>query len=184
MLRRTLGWTLLALAAACGRGGDASSESAAAVPVDTGPPAVGIGEASDSTCPRTGRWAPCSLEDRLENTGLAPRRDGDVTQTFFSVPGARYRVGRAELQAFIYPSEREAAKDLANFDTVRVGPRDAVPAWPAHPTLIRSANLVAILLSDAAPQIERVQLALTAGPPMPAAPATLPAARAAVPARR
>jgi len=37
--------------------------------------------------------------------------------------------------------------------------------WPLPPTLITSNNLVAVLVSDNARLIERVQLAITAGLP-------------------
>ena len=84
---------------------------------------------------------------------------------FLSVPGRSYTLGRAELQVFVYPDSTGAARDAAALDTVRVEPKNAAATWQVRPTFIRSANLIALLISTNERQIERVQLALTAGPP-------------------
>src|SRR5687768_15341203 len=103
-----VGGTLFLALNSCQRDGE-GQHSAPAVPVDSGPPAVGVGDVADSTCPRTGRWATCHLEDRLEDAGLAPRReDTSVRQPFFSVAGVAYKIGTADLHVYLYESEQAA----------------------------------------------------------------------------
>lgn len=118
-------------------------------------------------CPNTtGRWDECNVRQRLERAGLAPQRvTGEVRQPFLRVPGIAYRVGRAELQVYLYDDAPALARDLARVDSVRVQGPDTTVSWSATPTLITSNNLAAILLSDHDTQIERVRLALTAGLP-------------------
>ena len=165
--RGPLAGAALALLAACGGGGERAADSArvaaaAAAPVATAKP--------DSTCPNlTGRWDECNVRQRLERAGLAPRRaPAEVRQPIFRVPGISYAIGRAELQVFLYRDSAALVRDLARVDTVHVQPRDGAPiAWSNTPTLMRSNNLAAVLLSDDATQVERVQLAMTAGLPAP-----------------
>jgi hypothetical protein len=88
-----------------------------------------------------------------------------VRQPFLNVPGAAYAVGGGELQVYLYPDSAARQRDVADFDTARVQPADSSAQPPARATLITSNNMAAILLSDSETQIERVQLALTAGLP-------------------
>ena len=88
-----------------------------------------------------------------------------MRQPFLSVPGAAYAVGGGELQVYLYPDSLARQRDLADYDTARVQPADSSSQPRALATLITSNNLAAILLSDSETQIERVQLALTAGLP-------------------
>jgi len=169
LLVRRAGAVVGIAALACdggGSGGEPPAESSAAA----APAPAAAGVVGDSTCPNlTGRWDECNVKQRLERAGLAPRRaSGEVRQPIFHVPGVSYAVGRAELQVFLYPDSAALAKDLADVDTARVQGRGA-PAipWPSRPTLMTSNNLAAVLLSDDATQVERVQLAMTAGLPAP-----------------
>ena len=66
---------------------------------------------------------------------------------------------------FIYADEASLARDVAKLDTVTVAPRGAANNWGGIPTFVRSANLVAVFLTDNATQAERLTLALTAGAP-------------------
>lgn len=136
--------------------GAASATAAAAVP-------------SLPECPNTtGRWDECNVRQRLERAGLAPQPLGDtLRQPLFSVPGIGYRVGRGELQVYLYESATALAKDLAELDTVRVQRGASAVSWSATPTLITSNNMAAVLLSEDGTQVERVRLALTAGLPAP-----------------
>jgi hypothetical protein len=94
--------------------------------------------------------------------GEPPRRAG------FSVTPAVYMLGRSRLEVFIYPSESALEGDVAKMDTVAAAPRGAKNPWPFFsPTFVRSANLVAIFLTDNPTQAERLMLALTAGAPQP-----------------
>jgi hypothetical protein len=126
------------------------------------------GSGGDPTaCPHDGRWRACSVAERLERSGLVPRPDSGPAPRvpFFSVPAARFRLGRGAVHAFIYDDTARLARDVAALDTVRVAPRGGRFDWDVPPTFVRSANLVAVLLTANEHQIERVRLALEAGPP-------------------
>jgi hypothetical protein len=111
-----------------------------------------------------GMWDIVSLEKRLDLQGMVPRRIAEpVHHPFLTVSGTAYHLGNAELQAFIYESASAVARDVAKLDTVAVAPPSAPVQWPSKATLIINSNLAAILLSDDALQIERVQRALMAG---------------------
>jgi hypothetical protein len=118
-------------------------------------------------CPRTGKWALCSVEKRLEQSGFvvrrvsgnAPRRAG------FSVVPAAYVLGGSRLEVFIYPSESALSADVAKIDTVSAAPRGTVTPWETSPTFVRSGNLAAVFLTENGTQAERLTLALTAGAP-------------------
>ena len=100
---------------------------------------------------------------------MAPQKlPGPVRHPFLSVEGSAYRLGNAELQAFIYQDAAAVERDMAGLDTVAVAPKGQKQEWPTKATLIRNNNLAAILLGQNALQIERVQRALMAGlPPSP-----------------
>jgi hypothetical protein len=111
-----------------------------------------------------GLWDIVSLEKRLDLQGMVPRRIPEpVHHGFLSVPGIGYHLGNAELQVFIYADAASARADVARLDTLTVSPPTTPVRWQAKPTLITNSNLAAILLTDDALQIERVQRALMAG---------------------
>ncbi len=165
--------------AGCGGGRDASqaSESARASRAGTGAgPATGGGAAGAhaasgaARCPHDGRWRVCSLVDRLDKAGLVPRVDTTAPAehlAFLHAPGTVVHLGLGELHTFVYDDTAALARDVAGLDTVRVVPRGGTYAWSATPTFVRSANLLAVLLTPNERQIERIQLALEAGPPQP-----------------
>jgi hypothetical protein len=141
------------------------------VSADSAPPASADSTktAKPPTCPRTGRWALCSVEKRLEQAGFVPRK-GIVPgpkRAGFSVTPTTYLLGSAKLEVFLYPDEKSLARDWAGLDTLRASPRGKTTTWEAPPTLIRSANLAALFLSDSPAKSDRLALALTAGPPQP-----------------
>jgi hypothetical protein len=106
--------------------------------------------------------------ERLDQSGLVPRVDSAAPAPrvpFLAAPGRRIALGRGALLAFVYDDTARAARDVAALDTVRVAPRGQTYSWDVPPTLVRSANLVAVLLMQNEHQIERVRLALEAGPP-------------------
>lgn len=138
--------------------------SAVRPPVATTAAPIGAG------CPRTGKWALCNVENRLTQSGFVVRRvSGEAPRRAgFSVTPAVYTLGRSRLEVFIYPSESALAADVAKMDTVSAAPRGAKNPWPFFsPTFVRSANLVAVFLTDNPTQAERLTLALTAGAPQP-----------------
>ena len=108
-------------------------------------------------------WAQCTVKERLERAGLAPQPADSVRHPFLHVPGQRYRIGDAELQAFVYESAAMRQRDTAPLDSVRAAPPGTDANWERPPTLITSENLAAILVGGNARQVERVTLALTAG---------------------
>jgi hypothetical protein len=158
--------------AACTRPSSESAGSASSTPTTSrgvsasAPEATGAPTAAG--CPRTGKWALCSVEKRLEQSGFVVRRvNGEAPRRAgFSVAPAVYTLGRSRLEVFIYPSESALAADVAKIDTVSAAPRGAPNPWPFFtPTFVRSANLAAVFLTDNATQAERLTLALTAGAP-------------------
>ena len=163
-----------ALTLACGGDAPPPPETAAATPEARAP---GPG---DPSCPRDGLWKPCALVDRIVKAGLSFKEAGDTLRVpFFSVPGVRYNVGaRAKLIAFYYPDTLAPAADIAKLDTVRLVLKgDTINPWGGAPALVRSANLVAVLVDGSETQIERMGLAITAGAPQPSsapAPTVLP----------
>lgn len=169
---------LCALAAACSPA-DRRADGRAAAGAGTAPGVAAGGSAttgpgglapgrSRAACPHDGRWRACSVTERLDQAGLVPRADTApaLRVPFLSGRDTVLRLGRGALHAFIYDDTARLARDVAALDTVRVAPRGGAFAWgDAPPTLVRSANLVAVLLTPNERQIERVQLALQAGPP-------------------
>lgn len=120
----------------------------------------------DPDCPFDRLWKECALIDRIAAAGLGPRITSDTLRVpFFSVPGVRYRIGRtAVLTAFYFPDSTTAIREVAEIDTIRMrAAGDTVATWSGTPNYMRSANLIAVLESDDARQIERTRLAVTAG---------------------
>lgn len=160
------------LCSGCGRGRDAATVASSrtgqaingAQSQRTAPSAI-----SKADCPRTGRWALCSVEKRLEQSGFVVSRveTGAHYRVGFSVVPVTYTLGRAHLEVFLYPDAAAAAREVAGLDTATAGPRGSRSQWPTPPTFVRSVNLIAVLLTNSPVQAERMSLALTAGPPQP-----------------
>ncbi len=131
----------------------------------------------DPSCPRDGQWKPCALIDRLVHAGLFFEATGDSMRVpYLTPPGVRFRVGKsASMVAFFYADSASAARDLVALDTARLTPAgDSVGVWPSRPSVIRSANLVVAMFPSDGRQLERVNLAITAGAPQPASVPSLP----------
>lgn len=167
-----LGFAFWLLVAACNGGEKPASDTGAAAAADAGPIAsespVVAGD-SAAPCPRTGRWAICSLEKRLEQAGFVLRRaQGEPPRrSGLNVQPQAYTLGRAYLEVFIYPDEETMKRDLAGLDTTVVAPRGGKNDWGMPPRFIRSGNLIAVFLTSNEQQAERLSLAVTAGPPQP-----------------
>jgi hypothetical protein len=71
------------------------------------------------------------------------------------------------LEVFIYPRTEEVKAEISKLDTLTAAPRGQKGAWEMPPTLVRSANLIAVFVTDSPQQAERLVLAITAGPPQP-----------------
>lgn len=123
-------------------------------------------------CPGTGHWEPCTVFDRLERAGLAPQRADSVRFSFLRIAGQTWRLGAATIHVFRYRDSVTRHADFEALDSASARPAgDTVTIWPGTPTVIVNDNLLAILLSENAEQVERVSLALTAGAPPKAPPA-------------
>ena len=107
----------------------------------------------------------CSVIERLKRSGLGTEPLADsVRQPGLTIAGSAYRVGDGELQLFLYADTAHARREAA-----AVRPDDAEPSATGGilrpPAVIRSLNLVALLFNNNDRQLERVQLAITAGLP-------------------
>jgi hypothetical protein len=112
---------------------------------------------------------------------IPPPEKDSVRYDFLGVPGVRYKVRYGELHAFVYDDTARLARDVAALDTVRVSPKGTVRHWDAPATFVRSGNLAVVLLTGNEHLMERVQLAVQAGPPQPnpdEPPVELPAVKA------
>ena len=113
----------------------------------------------------------------MVRAGMVFREAGDTVRVPYLAPlGIRYRVGStATLVAFFYVDSVALARDLAPLDAAHLAPKgDSSGAWASKPSVIRSGNLVTALFDASATQIERIELAITAGAPLRAsAPATI-----------
>ena len=177
MITRT--WLLLfcGLVTACGRESPRRVDSSSAwdlaqeTNAASSTEAAGRGQENSSACPRTGKWALCSVERRLQQAGfvlqaadeVAPRRAG------FSVVPTAYTLGHSRLEVFVYPDESTLARDVAGIDTLTASPRGRASVWQMPPTFVRSANLAVVFLTDSPVRAERLTLAITAGAPQPSA---------------
>ena len=119
-------------------------------------------------CPHTGKWAPCSVERRLKQSGFVVKRltDEAPKRPGFSVTPIVFSLGASRLEVFLYGDSVAVARDVAAMDTVTVAPRGSKSPWE-NPIFIRSGNLAAVLTSRNPRQVERVILAITAGAPQP-----------------
>jgi hypothetical protein len=119
-------------------------------------------------CPMTGLWSTCAVTERLERAGLVPRTDSTaVSEAPLAATGTLLQVGNAELELYVYPDVRSRERAAAALEPSRYLEYSAPLSMQQLPTLIQSANLIAILHSRNDHQRERVGDALTAGPPQP-----------------
>ena len=145
----------------------ASSGAAATPRSDSSPTALaapGSG-ATAPTCVSEGDWQSCSIEKRLTDAGFVPIKRGPAPTGVFPVAGTSYALGEAQLHVYIFKSAKERERAVAGIDTTTVSRRGSASPWTLPPALITSNNLVAVLVSDNARQIERLQLAITGGLP-------------------
>lgn len=160
------------MGSACG--GSEQAERAASVGASARVPgAAGRTSATAATgkpiCPATGAWQLCSVIERLDRAGLAPRPEpGRVLEPPLASPGVAILLGRSELRVFVYADRAARERDQAKLDASKYITASEPLAMQREPTLITSENLLAILRSRSDHQRERVSDALTAGPPQSA----------------
>ena len=120
-------------------------------------------------CPATGNWAECSVFERLDRSGLAPRRDSSgAKEPPLTAKGSLFRVGNSELELYFYADAAAREREEKVLDRTKYLEYPAPVTMHPLPTLIRSANLIAVLTSRNEHLRERVNDAITAGPPQPA----------------
>lgn len=171
-----LAW--VAIIAAC----NSSSRSSAADTVATVPASPTLNSAptpattqtsASERCIHDGKWALCSIERRLKQSGFVVKKIDSVavSRAGFSVKPIVYSLGQTRLEVFLYHDSAAMIKDIAKLDTIVVGPRGTLTQWgDTPPVLVRSANLAGVILSLNPRQIERAILSITAGPPQPGSP--------------
>jgi hypothetical protein len=153
---------------------------AALIAPDSGPPSAALpADAPDRdvdsllaairACPRDGLWHTCSIERRLQMSGLrAIPIDTATTIPGLSPPALTWQVGRQQMRAVLFATAAEAEQAVAALDPVKGTPRaDPTASWPGRVTLVHSANLVALYFGGSDRQVERVVNALSAGAPQP-----------------
>ena len=123
-----------------------------------------------ATCFPTGLWALCSVEKRLTQSGFVVRKNDSTppARSGFSIRPTVYTLGHSRLEVFLYPNAAAVAREVAKLDTVKIAPVGGANSWQGMPTFVRSANLLAVFITDNPRSAERVSLALTAGAPQPA----------------
>ncbi|MEO5904591.1 MAG: hypothetical protein ABIQ55_11295 [Gemmatimonadaceae bacterium] len=149
--------------------------SAVAPPIGTSAANSGVPARSAvvDACPHDGKWALCSVERRLRQSGFVVKKvdSATVKRAGFSIKPVVFSLGQSRLEVFLYADSASMMKDVAKLDTLVVGPRGTPSQWgETPPVLIRSANLAAVILSLSPRQVERAILVLTAGPPQPGSP--------------
>lgn len=173
-INRRLILAALVVGLACGRSkSERPIDTLSAVPTATSTNGTASSTPSQTVdaCPRTGLWAQCSVEKRLSQSGFVVRRmpDSVKRRSGFSVMPIPYILGHSRLDVFIYPTAEAVNGETSRLDTTLAGPRGVRNQWGVgvQPTFVRSANLIAVFLTDNPTQSERLALALTAGPPQP-----------------
>ena len=143
----------LCVLAACTKESEPAPQSA---PIAIAPPPPAT---INVDCPHNGKWAACSVERRLRQSGFVLKKIEEDTTKFagFSVKPIIYQLGKSRAQIFIYSDSAAQARDVVQVDTATV-------------TLVRSANLAAIYIGNNPRQAERFALALSAGAPQPGSP--------------
>jgi hypothetical protein len=91
-----------------------------------------------------------------------------------SQSGTRVLLGGAELDVFVYPDAGARQRDESRLDRSKFIEATDEPTLRGEATLIRNANLLAVLRSRNDHQRERVSDALSAGPPQASGATSLP----------
>jgi hypothetical protein len=151
------------LLAACGHGGDA--------PAETATPAAARAGASardKPACPRTGHWSECQVFARLDQSGVAPRRDSVLAGLpNVGVKPAIYTIGKNGLAIYLFPDTMSRSRAARALDTLHFIAPSASLSMRGEATAIQNDNLLGILFSRIDQQRERVSDALMAGAPQP-----------------
>lgn len=166
----------VAIAAACSSSASSKTDDTLATPalhpVSSSTPTATQAHVADP-CLHDGKWALCSIERRLKQSGFVVKKVDSVAvkRAGFSIKPTVYSLGQTRLEVFLYADSASMMKDVAKLDTVVVGPRGTATQWgEVPPVLVRSGNLAGVILSLNPRQLERAILSITAGPPQPGSP--------------
>ena len=162
--RLHLALLVLTLGACAERPASTDTTGTAAAPTST---AATVAQPGNTACPATGLWSRCAIVERLDRSGLAPRVDSTVQaeEPPLTARGFLVRIGRSDLEVFLYDNQAARERDQARLDSTRYVPYTQPPTMAQQPTLMVSANVLAILHSMNSHQRERVGDAITAGAP-------------------
>lgn len=154
---------LLLVLTACGGGDKAPAPARGAAPSRTA-----AAPAAKPACPRTGHWSECQVFARLEQAGVAPRREGTLSDLPALGPAPKvYMIGKTGLAVYLFsdaPARERAARSL---DTLHFIAPSAALSMRGEATAIQNDNLLALLYSRNDQQRERVSDAFMAGAPQP-----------------
>ncbi|MDE3153226.1 MAG: hypothetical protein KGL93_13345 [Gemmatimonadota bacterium] len=124
---------------------------------------------ASSPCPPDGSWKECNLTERLLQAGMgvrldsAPAKDSAIAQA-----GVLYHIGRATLEAYFFADSNARKAAAAKLDTSKFIDYMATQVYPPKTSMLQSANLLALLVSQNDAQRQRIGDAITAGAPQPA----------------
>ncbi|HEY5218646.1 MAG TPA: hypothetical protein VIJ16_02500 [Gemmatimonadaceae bacterium] len=123
---------------------------------------------ANSPCPPDGKWAECSVAERLLQSGLGLRRDSlPAREKGITESGVLYHVGMANLELFVFSDSLARKAAVAKMDTTPFIGYNDDQTTRGERSLIQSANLLALLDSHRDEQRERIGNAITGGPPQP-----------------
>lgn len=121
----------------------------------------------NNACPATGLWSRCAIIERLDRAGLAPQVDSvnPATEPPLTATGFVVRVGRGELEVYLYPNAAAREREQARLDTTKFIAYTTTVTMERQRTLIGSGNALVILATLNSHLRERVGDAITAGAP-------------------
>lgn len=123
-------------------------------------------DVAHSPCPADGWWKECSLTARLLAAGMGVRLDSaPARDSAIAKPGILYHIGRGTLTVFLFPDSAERKAAAAKLDTSGFIGYEATQVYPPKTSMLQSANLLALLVSQSESQRQRIGDAVTAGPP-------------------
>jgi hypothetical protein len=125
-------------------------------------------DVAHSPCASDGSWKECNLTQRLLAAGMGVRLDSaPAKDSAIAKPGLLYHIGRATLQVYLFADSAERKAAVAKLDTTGFIGYEATQVYPPKTSMLQSANLLALLVSQSETQRQRIGDAITAGPPQP-----------------
>ncbi len=128
-------------------------------------------DVANSPCPSDGKWKECSVTERLLRAGMGVRLDSaPARDSAIETPGLLYHIGRSTLQVYLFADSDARRAAAAKLDTSGFIGYMATQVYPPKTSMLQSANLLALLVSQSETQRQRIGDALTAGAPPPPKP--------------